>query len=63
MKPIERKKAAGAMRELLEGALERWPEIESDEPINGADCVDWLADFLRETRSTLAAIKRGEKCN
>jgi hypothetical protein len=43
-----------AMRKLLQGALDRWPEIGSDESINGADVVDWLADFLRRVKKTLA---------
>jgi len=39
---------------LLRSAIDRWPEIGSEKSINGAECVDWLADFLRDARRILS---------
>lgn len=37
--------------ELLRAAIEQWEDRFDDESdINGADCVDWLAQFIMDAR-------------
>lgn len=46
--------AAPTMYELLNGAIEEFgTAIDEDEPINGADAVDWLVDFVTRARRVL----------
>ena len=43
-----------SMRCLLRDAVGTWREqMESDEPIQGSDAVDWLCSFYREAAALL----------
>lgn len=44
---------ADTPRQILQAAIDRWPEIETEEPINGADCVEWLGEFIEEAKEAL----------
>lgn len=46
--------AAGDMLALLKGALEAWPEIDTDEEINGGDMVEWFGDFAERAAGIIA---------
>lgn len=51
--------AAPRMLEALQGAVNAWPDIGSDLPIDGAECVDWLSEWLHEIRIILLDAKGG----
>jgi hypothetical protein len=41
-------------KELLEMAVDEWGDrFETEEDINGADAVDWLAEFIEQAKATL----------
>jgi len=43
---------------LLQSAVDQWrPRFKSQEDINGADCVDWLSDFILASMRVLKAKK------
>jgi len=45
------------MFDLLAVLILSWGEaVERDEPIDGGDAVEWLAEFTIEVRKTLAAM-------
>ena len=48
---------APAMLDLLAVLILSWGKaVERDEPIDGGDAVEWLAEFTTEVRKTLAAM-------
>lgn len=52
-----KKNTARAMR-LLQEAVDTWQDrFDSEDDINGADCVDWLASFITAAKE----ITRGKE--
>ncbi|NOG53198.1 MAG: hypothetical protein HND57_02525 [Planctomycetes bacterium] len=43
------------MQRLLQEAIDRWPEFESDEQVNGADLVDWFSQWRARVKEMLAS--------
>ena len=39
--------------ELLQKALDDWPEFDTDEPVDGADLVEWFGKFREECKEAL----------
>jgi hypothetical protein len=42
---------------LLNEAVERWPQFETDEHVPGADLVDWFGAWLDKVRPVLAQVE------
>ncbi len=40
-------------RDLLRRAVEAWPQFDADEPVDGADLVDWFAEWRHQAREVL----------
>ena len=50
----ERINCEDAAIDLLQSAIDQWAgRFDSEEDINGADAVDWLADFVEQAKSVL----------
>lgn len=41
---------------LLQQAVNDWPEIDNDDPISGADAVEWLCDFIGKAKTVLTNL-------
>lgn len=51
------RKEAPAMLELLQSVEDDWGELfDSDEPMNGGDCCEWLCQFIERAREVRARI-------
>ena len=42
------------MRKLLERMIADWPQVDTDEDMNGGDAVDALLDYIAEAKVLLA---------
>lgn len=38
---------------LLQRAIDDWPEFDTDEPVDGADLVEWFAEWREQAKKVL----------
>ena len=38
---------------LLQNAIEQWPQFDTDDDVNGADLVEWFAEFRKLAKQCL----------
>ncbi len=41
------------MRQLLQDAIDAWPQFDTDEPVNGGDLVEWFGEWREQAKKQL----------
>lgn len=50
---------AAEMHTLLKGLIEEWPQFDADEDVNGADLVNYIAEFRAQAKNICKLIADG----
>ncbi len=41
------------IRQLLQDAIDAWPQFDADEPVNGGDLVEWFGEWRQQVKKEL----------